>query len=101
MSDGALDRVVALGDEWMPEPGGQPRGAGRAHRRPPAAGRGGRPRADPRDGSSAAKPEARAVERLRDVGVDAALFYLPTEDADEAERRLDQLADVAAEVRGG
>ena len=49
----------------------------------------------------AAKPEPRAVERLRGVGVDAALFYLPTEDAGETERRLDHLTAVAAEVRGG
>jgi hypothetical protein len=29
------------------------------------------------------------------------LFYLPTEDAGETERRLDDLASVATEVRGG
>jgi hypothetical protein len=38
---------------------------------------------------------------VRDVGVDSVLFYLPTEDADAAERRLDELAGVAAEIRAG
>jgi probable F420-dependent oxidoreductase len=100
MGDGALDRVVALGDEWMPNRVGSPEElAGRIddlQRRAEAAGR---ERIPVR--VFGAKPEARAIERLRGAGVDGALFYLPTEDAGEAERRLDALAAVAAGVRGG
>ena len=98
-SDGALDRVVAFGDEWMPNRVISPEHLGEQiadlqHR----AAEAGRERIPVR--LYAAKAEARAVGRVRDAGVDAALFYLPTE-ADEAERRLDHLAGVAAEVRGG
>jgi probable F420-dependent oxidoreductase len=100
MGDQALDRVVALGDEWMPNHVISPEVLGGRiddlQRRAEAAGR---ERIPVR--LFAAKPEARAVERLRGVGVDSALFYLPTDDAGETERRLDQLTTVAAEVRGG
>jgi probable F420-dependent oxidoreductase len=100
MGDGALDRVVAFGDEWMPNRVGSPEElAGRVEdlrRRAEAAGRGRIPVR-----LFGAKAEARAVERLRGAGVDAALFYLPTEDAGETERGLDALAAVAAAVRGG
>ena len=99
-SDGALDRVVAFGDEWMPNRVISPEHLGAQiadlQRRAEEAGR---ERIPVR--LYAAKAEARSIQRVRDVGVDAALFYLPTEDAGEAERRLDQLAGVAAEVRGG
>ena len=99
MGDRALDRVVAFGDEWMPNvvvsPGVL---GGRIEDLQRRAGEAGRERIPVR--LFAAKPEARAVERLRGAGVDAALFYLPTEDGGETERRLDQLTAVAAEVRG-
>ncbi|MBN1530166.1 MAG: LLM class F420-dependent oxidoreductase, partial [Thermoleophilaceae bacterium] len=100
MGDRALDRVVALGDEWMPNVVVTPEVLGERiedlQRRAAAAGRGRIPVR-----LFAAKPEARAAERLRGVGVDAVLFYLPTEDAGETERRLDRLTEVAAEIRGG
>jgi probable F420-dependent oxidoreductase len=100
MSEGALDRVVAFGDEWMPNQVVTPEVLGSRiedlQRRAAAAER---ERIPVR--LFGAKPEARAIERVRAVGVDAALFYLPTEDVGEAERRLDHLAGVAAEVRGG
>ena len=99
MGDGALDRVVAFGDEWMPNRVGSPEElAGRVddlQRRAAAAGRGRIPVR-----LFGAKAEPRAIDRLRGAGVDAALFYLPTEDPGETERRLDALAAVAAEVRG-
>jgi len=99
MGDRALDRVVAFGDEWMPNVVVSPEVLGGRiedlQRRAEEAGRGRIPVR-----LFAAKPEARAVERLRGAGVDAALFYLPTEDTGETERRLDQLTAVAAEVRG-
>ncbi len=100
ISDGALDRVVAFGDEWMPNRVGSPEQLGsrieELQRRAQAAGRGEIPVT-----VFGCKPEVRAVERLRDVGVSRVLFYLPTEDAGETERRLDDLAAVAADVRGG
>jgi probable F420-dependent oxidoreductase len=100
MSDGALDRVVAFGDEWMPNRVGSPEELGARiadlQRRAEDAGR---ERIPVR--LFGAKAETRAIGRVREVGVDATLFYLPTEDAGAAERRLDQLAGVAAEIRGG
>jgi len=99
MGDRALDRVVAFGDEWMPNVVVSPEVlGGRIEDLQRRAEEAGRERIPVR--LFAAKPEARAVERLRGAGVDAALFYLPTEDAGETERRLDQLTAVAAEVRG-
>jgi alkanesulfonate monooxygenase SsuD/methylene tetrahydromethanopterin reductase-like flavin-dependent oxidoreductase (luciferase family) len=99
-SDGALDRVVAFGDEWMPNRVGSPEKLGarieELGRRARAAGRGEIPVT-----VFGCKPEVRAVERLREVGVSRVLFYLPTEGADETERRLDDLAAVATDVRGG
>jgi probable F420-dependent oxidoreductase len=98
-SDGALDRVVAFGDEWMPNGVGSPEKLGarieELGRRARAAGRGEIPVT-----VFGCKPEVRAVERLREVGVSRVLFYLPTEGADETERRLDDLAGVATDVRG-
>jgi probable F420-dependent oxidoreductase len=100
MGDGALDRVVAFGDEWMPNRVKTPEDLGariaELQRRAEEAGR---ERIPVR--LFGAKAEARAIERVRKAGVDSLLFYLPTEDAGQAERRLDELAGVAAEARGG
>ena len=70
-----LDRVLAYGDEWMPEPGREPRGA-QASAIDELRERAGPARAGRR--SSASKPEARAVERLAWAGVDRGIFYVPT-----------------------
>jgi probable F420-dependent oxidoreductase len=99
-SDGALDRAVAFGDEWMPNRVESPEALGERIaellRRADDSGR------EPLPVTVfGAKPEARAVGRLRDVGVGRALFYLRSEGESETERRLDELAGVAAEVRGG
>ncbi|HEU0024969.1 MAG TPA: LLM class F420-dependent oxidoreductase [Thermoleophilaceae bacterium] len=100
VSDGALERVVAFGDEWMPNRVRSPEDLGariaELQRRAEAAGRGPIPVT-----LYGAKPEARAIERVREVGVSGFLFYVPSEDAGETERRLDELAAVAAEARGG
>jgi probable F420-dependent oxidoreductase len=100
ISDGALDRAVAFGDEWMPNRVESPEALGERIaellRRADEAGR------EPLPVSVfGARPEARAVDRLRDVGVSRALFYLRSEGESETERRLDELARVAAEVREG
>jgi MoaA/NifB/PqqE/SkfB family radical SAM enzyme len=39
-----------------------------------------------------AKPEERAIERLRSVGVDRCIFRLDSEEPEDVERRLDELA---------
>ena len=100
MSDGALDRVVAIGDEWMPNRVVQPGGAGWAHRRSAAPGRRGGPRPDPRPALRREGRDARGPARARRGGRLGAL--LP---AHRGRRRgrapARHLADVAAEVRGG
>ena len=100
MSDGALDRVVAFGDEWMPNRvvspevlGGRIADLQRRATRPAATAS---PYGSSRQGRGRARSSACAT-----WGSTRVLFYLPTEDADEAERRLDELAGVAAEIRGG
>jgi probable F420-dependent oxidoreductase len=82
-----IGRVVAYGDEWMPN---RIKGVEwleariaelreRAGRRVPVSVFG-------------AKPEERAIERLRSVGVDRCIFRLDSEEPEDVERRLDELA---------
>jgi probable F420-dependent oxidoreductase len=100
MSDGALNRVVRYGDEWMPNVVGTPEIlAGRIadlQRRAADAGRGPIPVT-----LFAAKPEASALNRLRDAGVDRALILVRSADATNTEARLDELAAIVAEARAG
>ena len=49
----------------------------------------------------AAKPEARALNRLREAGVDRALILVRSADAASTEARLDELAAIVAEARAG
>jgi len=82
-----LDRVLAYGDEWMPnritsveefaERIAELRE--RAGRRFPVS-------------FFNAKPEERAIERLGDAGVDCCIFRLPCEAPEEVERQVDELA---------
>jgi probable F420-dependent oxidoreductase len=94
-----LDRVVAYGDGWIPNRVTSPEELGdliaELQRRAEAAGREQIPVT-----VFGAKPEAGFLERLRDAGVTSTLFYLPAVPPDEAERALDQLAEVAAEWDG-
>jgi probable F420-dependent oxidoreductase len=81
-----LDRVLALGDEWMPNRVEDPEGLGeriaelreRAGRRVPVSVFG-------------AKPEPLFLERLADVGVDRALVYVTPQEPAAVERQLDEL----------
>jgi probable F420-dependent oxidoreductase len=81
-----LDRVLALGDEWMPNRVEDPDGLGeriaelreRAGRRVPVSVFG-------------AKPEPPFLERLADVGVDRALVYVTPQEPAAVERQLDEL----------
>ena len=99
-SDGALDRVVSLADEWIPNPETRlselPGRIGELQRRAAEAGRG-------RIGVTfyAVKPEAEALRRYAEAGVDRAVFYLPSGSRDEVEPVLDQLAALADEHARG
>jgi probable F420-dependent oxidoreductase len=94
-----LDRVVAYGDEWIPNRITSPEDLGERiaelQRKAEAAGR------DPIPVTVfGAKAEVRLLERLRDAGVTRSLFYLPAAEPGEVERSLDGLAGVAAEWDG-
>jgi probable F420-dependent oxidoreductase len=94
-----LDRVVAYGDEWIPNRVRSPEDLGERiaelQRKADAAGR------DPIPVTVfGAKPEARLLERLRTAGVTRSLFSLPAAPPDEVESALDRLAEVAAEWDG-
>jgi probable F420-dependent oxidoreductase len=94
-----LDRVVAYGDEWIPNRVKSPEELApriaELQRRAEEAGRGAIPVT-----VFGAKPEARLLERLRNAGVTRSLFYLPAAEPGEVERALDQLAEVAAQWDG-
>jgi probable F420-dependent oxidoreductase len=94
-----LDRVVAYGDEWIPNRVKSPEELApriaELQRRAEEAGRGPIPVT-----VFGAKSEARLLERLRDAGVTRSLFYLPAAEPGEVERALDQLAEVAAQWDG-
>ena len=96
LGDKVLDRVVAYGDEWIPNRVKSPEDLSERiaelQRRAEAAGRGRIPVT-----VFGAKPEVRLLERLKAAGVTRALFYLPP---GAAERELDELAKVAVEWAG-
>ncbi|MBA2522170.1 MAG: LLM class F420-dependent oxidoreductase [Solirubrobacterales bacterium] len=95
-SDGAIDRVVALADEWIPNPETRLRDLGERiaelQRRGSAAGRERIPVT-----FYAVKPEAEALRRYADAGVDRAVFYLPPNPREQVEPLVDQLATLATE----
>jgi probable F420-dependent oxidoreductase len=99
VGDRVLDRVVAYGDEWIPNRVTSPEELGarveELQRRAQAAGRGRIPVT-----VFGAKPEQRLLERLEAVGVTRALLYLRPGEPGEVERQLDELAKVAAEWAG-
>jgi probable F420-dependent oxidoreductase len=83
-----LDRVLAYGDEWMPNrvpPEELPGRIEELQRRATEAGRGRIPVT-----WSGAKPEPEEVERLAEAGVDRITFYVKPEDAGQVERSLDR-----------
>ena len=88
-----LDRVVAYGDEWIPNRIKGPEELGERiaelQRRAEAAGRERIPVT-----LFGAQPDQ--LDRLRDAGVTRALFRLRPEGADDERRQLDELAEVAA-----
>jgi probable F420-dependent oxidoreductase len=92
-----IDRVIALGDEWMPNRIDDPEALGRRiaelQRRATEAGRGRIPVT-----VFGAKPEAEFVERLGAVGVGRCTFYVRPEEPGEVERQLDELANLRDQV---
>ena len=96
-SGGALDRVVALADEWIPNPETRlrelPDRIADLQERASAAGRGRIPVT-----FYAVKPEAEALRRFSAAGVDRAVFYLPPAPAEQVEPYVEHLAGLAAEV---
>jgi probable F420-dependent oxidoreductase len=99
LGDKVYDRVVAYGDEWIPNRVQSPEALGERiqelQRRADAAGRGPIPVT-----VFGAKPEVRLLERLRAAGVTRSLVYLLPGESDAVERQLDQLTEVRAEWAG-
>ena len=98
-SDGALDRVVALADEWIPNPetrlGALGARISELQRRGAEAGR-------ERIGVTfyAVKPERDALARYEEAGVDRGVLYLPQGTRETLEPVLDRFADLASEHDG-
>jgi len=94
-----LDRVVAYGDEWIPNRVKSPEELGERiaelQRRAEAAGRERIPVT-----VFGAKPETRLLERLRAAGVTRSLFYLRPDEPGAMERQLDELGEAAAAWAG-
>ena len=95
LGEKVYDRVVAYGDEWIPNRMKSPEELGERiaelQRRAEAAGRERIPVT-----VFGAKAEVRLLERLKTAGVTRALFYLHPNEAGEVERQLDELGEVAA-----
>jgi probable F420-dependent oxidoreductase len=90
-----IDRVLAYGDEWIPNRVKDPEELGERiaelQRRAEAAGRGRIPVT-----VFGAKSDLGFLEGLREAGVTRALFYLRPGEPGEVERHLDKLTEVAA-----
>ena len=99
LGEKVLDRVIAYGDEWIPNRITSPEELGERiaelQRRAAEADRGPIP-----VNMFGAKPEARLLERLKAAGVTRSLFYVKPGEPGEVERHLDELAEVAAEWAG-
>ena len=99
LGEKVYDRVVAYGDEWIPNRVKSPEELGERiaelQRRAEAAGRGHIPVT-----VFGAKAELRLLERLKAAGVTRSLFYLRAGETGEVERHLEELGKVAAEWDG-
>ena len=91
-----LDRVLAYGDERMPNRVPLEELPGRIEELQRRAGEAGRDRIPV--GFSGAKPEPETVEQLTKAGVERIIFYVKPEDAGEVERRLDRYVELMAAV---
>jgi probable F420-dependent oxidoreductase len=99
LGEKVYDRVVAYGDEWIPNRVKSPEDLGERiaelQRRAEAAGRERIPVT-----VFGAKAEIRLLERLKEAGVTRSLFYVQAGEAHEVERHLEELGRVAAEWAG-
>jgi alkanesulfonate monooxygenase SsuD/methylene tetrahydromethanopterin reductase-like flavin-dependent oxidoreductase (luciferase family) len=99
LGDRVLDRVVAYGDEWIPNRVRSPEQLGERiaelQRRAEAAGRERIPVT-----VFGAKSEVRLLERLKAAGVTRSLFYVRAGEPGDVERHLEELGRVAAEWDG-
>jgi probable F420-dependent oxidoreductase len=99
LGEKVYDRVVAYGDEWIPNRVKSPEDLGERiaelQRRAEAAGRERIPVT-----VFGAKAEVRLLERLKEAGVTRSLFYVQAGEAHEVERHLEELGRVAAEWAG-
>jgi probable F420-dependent oxidoreductase len=99
VGDKVLDRVVAYGDEWIPNRVKGPDELGvriaELQRRAEAAGRDRIPVT-----VFGARPEQSVLERLEAVGVTRSLFYLRPDEPAAVQRQLDRLGEVAAAWAG-
>jgi probable F420-dependent oxidoreductase len=92
-----LDRVVAYGDEWMPNRIDDPEELGkRITDLQTRAERAGRERI--RVSVFGAKPDAGFVERLGAAGVSRCFFYVQPQEPGEVERQIDELAKLRDEL---
>jgi probable F420-dependent oxidoreductase len=93
-----LDRVIAYGDEWMPNRIESVEALGeRIERLGALAAEAGRP--VPRVSLYAAPAKAPEMEAYAGIGVSRYVLYVPPVPRDEAEARLDHLARVVEEYR--
>jgi probable F420-dependent oxidoreductase len=87
-AEGVLDRVVAFGDEWMPNRvSGLTEKIAELQRRAEEAGRERIPVT-----LSGARPDQELVERGEEAGIHRCTFYVQPGEAGEVERQLDELA---------
>ena len=99
-ADGALDRAVAVADGWIPNPETRLSALGERvtelQRRAAAAGR------EPLPVTFyAVKPQAEALRRYAEAGVDRAVFLLPPAGRDVVEPLVDAYAALADEHARG
>jgi alkanesulfonate monooxygenase SsuD/methylene tetrahydromethanopterin reductase-like flavin-dependent oxidoreductase (luciferase family) len=86
--DHVLDRVIAFGDEWMPNRvSGLTERVEELNRMAEEAGRGPIPVT-----LSGAKRDRELIERADGAGIHRCTFYIEPTDAGETERQLDELA---------
>jgi probable F420-dependent oxidoreductase len=97
LGEKVLDRVVAFGDEWLPNRVESPQKLGERiaelQRRSEQAGRERRPVT-----VFGADPDPRMIEGLKEVGVHHCLFWVEPTDPGEVERQMDELAPLLARV---
>ncbi len=87
-----VDRVVRFGDVWAPNrvtPEDLPGRMEELRRKADEAGRGEIP-----VNFFGAKPEREVLDRLADAGVERCVFYLPSDEAGDVERRLGRYAEL-------